>query len=50
MQDEEAILYNTVLKKAKRAVIAVTGKCRIEGMLSHLGDRKGHNSTTATGQ
>jgi endonuclease IV len=44
MQDEEAILYDIVLKRAKRAVIAITGKSGIERMLIHLDDRKGHNS------
>jgi hypothetical protein len=47
MQDEEAILYDIVLKRTKRAVIAITGKNRVERMLMHLGDRKDHNSTTA---
>jgi hypothetical protein len=45
MQDEEAILFDIVLKSAKRAVIAITGKSGIERMLIHLGDRKGHDST-----
>jgi hypothetical protein len=45
MQDEEEILYDTVLKRAKRAVIAITGKSGIQGKLIHLGNRKGHNST-----
>jgi hypothetical protein len=43
MQDEEATLYDIVVKRAKRAVIAMTGKSGIERMLSHLGDRKGQN-------
>jgi hypothetical protein len=30
MQDEEAILYAIVLRRAKRAVIAITGKSGIE--------------------
>jgi hypothetical protein len=47
MQDEEVILYNIVLKRTKRAVIAITGKSGIERMLIHPGDRKGHNSTRA---
>jgi hypothetical protein len=45
MQDEETILYDIVLKRAKRAVISITGKSGIERMLIHPGDRKGHNST-----
>jgi hypothetical protein len=45
MQNEEAILYDIVLKRDKRAVIAITGKSGIERMLIHPGDRKGHNST-----
>jgi hypothetical protein len=40
MQDEETILYDIVLKRAKRAVIAMTGKSGIERMPIHLGDRK----------
>jgi hypothetical protein len=47
MQDEEAILYDIVLKRTKRAIIAITGKSGIERMLMHPGDRKGHNSTRA---
>jgi hypothetical protein len=47
MQDEEAIIYDIVLKRTKRAVIAITGKSGIERMLIHPGDRKGHNSTRA---
>jgi hypothetical protein len=43
MQDEEAILNDIVLKRYKRAVIAITGKSGIERMLFHPGDRKGHN-------
>jgi hypothetical protein len=43
MQDEEAILYDIVLKRAKCAVIAITGKSEIEGMLIHLGDRNGQD-------
>jgi hypothetical protein len=46
MQDEEEILCDIVLKRAKRAVIAITGKSGTERMLIHLGDRKGHNSIT----
>jgi hypothetical protein len=46
MQDKETILSDIVLKKANRAVIAITGKSRIERMLIHLGDPKGHNTTT----
>jgi hypothetical protein len=45
MQDEETILYDIVLKRAKRAVTAITGNSGIERMLIHPGDRKGHNST-----
>jgi hypothetical protein len=45
MQDEEAILYDIVLKRTKCAVIAITGKSGIERMLIHLGDLQGHNST-----
>jgi hypothetical protein len=45
MQDEEAILYDIVLKRAKRAVIAIIGKSGIEQRLIHLADRKCHNST-----
>jgi hypothetical protein len=30
MQDEEAILYDIVLQRAKRAVIAITGNSGIE--------------------
>jgi hypothetical protein len=45
MQDEEAILSDIVLKRAKCVVIAITGKSGIERMVIHLGDRKGHNST-----
>jgi hypothetical protein len=45
LQDEEAILYDIVLERAKRAVIVITGKSGIERMLIHLGDRKGHDST-----
>jgi hypothetical protein len=48
MHDEEAILYHIVLKRPKRAVIAITGKTGIERMLIHLADRKGHNSTRTT--
>jgi hypothetical protein len=44
MQDEEVILSDIVLKRAKRAVIAITGKSGIERMLIHRGDRKGDNS------
>jgi hypothetical protein len=40
MQDEEAMLYEIVLKSAERAVIAITGKNGIERMLIHLRDRK----------
>jgi hypothetical protein len=47
MQDEEAILYDIVLKRTKRSVITITGKSGIERMLIHPGDRKGHNSTRA---
>jgi hypothetical protein len=43
MRDEEAILYDIVLKRGKRAVIAITGKSGIDGMLIQLIDRKGHN-------
>jgi hypothetical protein len=43
VRDEEAILSDIVQKRAKRAVIAITEKSGIERMLSHLGDRKGHN-------
>jgi hypothetical protein len=43
MQDEEPICCDIVLKRAKRVVIAITGKSGIESMLIHLGDRKGHN-------
>jgi hypothetical protein len=46
MQDEEVILYDIVLKRAKRDVIAITRKSGIERMLIHRGDRRGHNSTT----
>jgi hypothetical protein len=45
MQDEEAILYDIVLERTKRAVIAITGKSGIERMLIPLRDRKRHNST-----
>jgi hypothetical protein len=45
MQDKETILYDIVLKRAKRAVIPITGKSEIERMVIHVGDRKGHNST-----
>jgi hypothetical protein len=45
MQDEEAILYDIVLKRTKCAVITITGKSGIEQMVIHLGDWKGHNST-----
>jgi hypothetical protein len=44
MRDGKAILYDVVLKRVKRAVIAITGKSGIERMLIHLGDRKGHDS------
>jgi hypothetical protein len=47
MQDLEAILSDIVLKRTKRAVIAMTGKSGIERMLVHPGDRKGHNSIRA---
>jgi hypothetical protein len=43
MQDEETTLDDIVLKRAKRAVIAITGKSGIERMSIRLGDRKGHN-------
>jgi hypothetical protein len=46
MQDEEVILCDIVLKRYKRAVIAMTGKSGIEHMLIHLGDWKGDNSIT----
>jgi hypothetical protein len=46
MQNREAIFCDSVLKRAKRAVIAITGKSGIERMLIHLGDRKDHDSTT----
>jgi hypothetical protein len=45
MQAEEVILYDIVLKRAKRGVIAITGKNGIERMSTHLDDRTGHNST-----
>jgi hypothetical protein len=45
MHNEEAILYDIVLKRAKRAVIAITRKSGIERILIDLGDRKDHNST-----
>jgi hypothetical protein len=32
MQDEEAMLYDIVLKRAKRFVISITGENGIEGM------------------
>jgi hypothetical protein len=48
MQEEEAILYDIVLKRAKRAVIAIPGKNGIERMLIELGDRKEHNPTPTT--
>jgi hypothetical protein len=44
MQDEETILYDIVLQRAKHTVIAITGKSGIERMLIHPGDRKVHNS------
>jgi hypothetical protein len=46
MQNEKAILYDMVLKRAKRGVLAIPGKSGIERMLIHLGDRKDYNSTT----
>jgi hypothetical protein len=46
MQDEEAVLYDIVLKRVKRAVMAITGKSEIERLLIHPGDGKDHNSTT----
>jgi hypothetical protein len=47
MQNEEAILYDIVLKRTQRSVIAIPGKSGIERILIHPGDRKGHNSTRA---
>jgi hypothetical protein len=40
MQDEETILSDIVLKRSKRAVIAITGKSGIESMVIHLAIEK----------
>jgi hypothetical protein len=45
MQYVEAIFHDIVLKRAKRAVIILTGKNGIERKLIQPGDRKGQNST-----
>jgi hypothetical protein len=43
MQDEEVIVYDTVLKRAKRVVITITGKSGIERILIHPAYRKVHD-------
>jgi hypothetical protein len=47
MQNEERTLYAILLKRAKRAMIAITGKTGIERMVIQLRNRKGHNSATS---